>query len=83
MISVAACYVIIYACAIVGLIYAFTNYARVKKVSLKQHTDFEMAVPYSRAENQEEIALDREKILLMLEIGEAISTVLLSHNPFL
>ncbi len=74
MISVATCYALIYVFGIVGLVYAFLNYARVKRVSLKQHTDFEMTTPYSRA-NQDEIALDREKILAMLEIGEYISTV--------
>jgi len=79
MISVAACYALIFSCAVVGLIYAFINYARVKKVSLKQHTDFEMTSLHSKAKD-EDIALDRQKILLMLEIGESISN---GANTFL
>ena len=80
MISVAACYFLIYLCGIIGVAYAWLNYSRVKSISVKEQLEFELTnAPMGRNSDREDTAaLDREKIFAMLEIGDLISRV----NPF-
>lgn len=80
MISIQLCYALIYGSCALGIIYAVINYLRVRSISLKEHTDFEMGtMPRS---HDEEISLDRHRILAMVEIGEIIAKVTtLCLNP--
>ena len=76
MISVTACYAIIYTCGFLGVIYALINYIRVRKVMLKDASEYEMSKMGMGAQHtNENITLNQRKITMMLEIGENISNV--------
>ena len=63
MITVPLCYAIIYGCSAIGIIYAFVNYYRVKKVDLVKNISIELGNDYG---DSEDITLTHEKIGLML-----------------